>query len=194
MTVSLVRSTDKPQAHRSIGGNQQGGRGHRPVSVLPERGMGHSRRAGRETREVLLVLRRTVHRHILQHNPKTEDAVLHRQPDRALRGHILPVGVGVLPARRLQGENFTVHHDPPVPDHVLLAHLRDHTVDVAVVAAARQIPVVHHAAGRPVRGRHHHHHKYTLQVRQLYEHNNVLQLFFYGGQGGYDFLVPPLTF
>jgi len=188
MTISLIRLTDKPQAHRPIGGHQQSGRGHRPISVLPERGMGHSRGACGETREVLLMLRRTLHRHILQHNPAAEDAVLHRQPDRALCGHILPVGVGVLPARRLQGENFTVHHDPPVPDHVFFAHLRDHTVDVAVVAPARQVPVVHHVAGRPVRGRHHHHHKHSLQVRRLhYEHNNImLKLVFFCGGGGYD--------
>lgn len=67
----IRRQPDKPQAHRSVGGNEQSGRGHRSVGVLPKRGMGHPRRAGRETRKVLLVLRRTVHRHILQHNPET---------------------------------------------------------------------------------------------------------------------------
>jgi len=126
--------------------------------------MGHSRRAGGETRKVLLVLRGTLHRHILQHNSEAEDPVLHRQPYRALRGHILSVSAGVLLARRFQGEDFTVHHDPPVPNHVFLAHIRNHSVDVAVATAARKIPVVHYAFGRLVRGRHHNHHKYTLQV------------------------------
>lgn len=139
--------------------------------------MGHSRRAGRETRKVLLVLRWTIYRHILQHNPEAEDFVLHRQLDCALRGHILSVGTGLLPARWLQGENFTVHHDPPVPNYVLLAHLRNHSVDVAVIAAARQVPIVHHVAGCPMCGRYHHHHKHTLQVNNCI--NIILKLFFF---------------
>lgn len=79
-----------------------------------------------------------------------------------MRGHIVPIRTGVLPTGRFQRENLAVHHDPPVPDHVLPAHLRNHTVHVPVVAAARQVPVVHYAASCSVRGRHHHHHKYTL--------------------------------
>lgn len=149
---------DRSQTQRPTVGHQQSGRGHRPVGVLSERGMGYSRRAGRETREVLSVLLRTVRGHIFQHNAAAEDAVLHRQPDRAVRGHIVPVGAGVLSAGRLQGEDFALHHHTSVADHVFPAHIGDHTVHVAVAAVARQIPVVHHAAGGPVRGRHHHHH------------------------------------
>lgn len=149
---------DQPQAHRPDGRDQQSGRGHRFVGVLPQRGMGHTRRPGRATREILLVLRRAVHRHILQHHVAPADAVLHGEPDRAVRGHIVPVGARVLPAGRLQGEDFAVHHHTAVPDHVLPAHIRDHPVHVAVAAAARQVPAVHHAAGRALRGRHHNHH------------------------------------
>lgn len=163
-TTCLRAVSDKSQTHRPNGGHQQSGRGHRPFRVLSQCGMGHPRRAGRETREVLFVLRGTVHRHILQHHAAPPDAVLHRQPDRALRGHILPVRARVLPAGRLQGEDLAVHHHTAVADHVLPAHIRDHTVHVAVAAAARQVPVVHHVASSPVRGRHHHYHQYTLSV------------------------------
>lgn len=156
--------TDKPQAYRSDVGHQQGGRGHRFVGVLSQRGMGHPGRASRETREVLSLLPGTLRRHILQHNPETPDVVLHGQSDRAVRGHILPVGAGVLPASRLQREDLAVHHHPPVADHVLPAHIGNHTVHVAVVTAAWQVPAVHYVAGGPVRGRHHHHYKHTLPV------------------------------
>lgn len=126
--------------------------------------MGHSRCAGRETRKVLLLLRRTLHRHILQYNSEAEDSVLHRQLDCALRGYILPVSASVLFTRRFQGEDFTVHHDPPLPNHVFLAHIRNHSVDVAVVATAWQIPIIHYAFSCFVRSRNHNHHQYTLQV------------------------------
>lgn len=126
--------------------------------------MGHSRRAGRETREVLSLLPGTLRGYIFQHNPEEKNAVLHRQPDRAVCGHILSVGAGVLSAGRFQGENLFVHNDPPVPDHVFLADIGNHTVYVAIVAAAWQVPLVHHVVGSPVRGGHHYHHKHTLSV------------------------------
>lgn len=126
--------------------------------------MGHSWRASRETRKVLLVLRRTLHRHILQYNSEAKNSILHRQPDCTLRGYILPVSASVLFARRFQGEDFTMHHDPPLSNHVFLAHIRNHSVDVAVITTAWQIPIVHYAFSRFVRGRNHNHHQYTLQV------------------------------
>lgn len=126
--------------------------------------MGHSRGAGREAREILSVLLGTVRRHLFQHNAAAQDVVLHRQSDRALRGHIIPIGARVLLARRLKGENIIVHHHSPVADHVLSAHLGNHTVHLAVSAAARQVPVVHHVVGGPVRSRHHRHHKHSLPV------------------------------
>lgn len=165
----LRHRLDKPEAHRPVGRDEQSRRGHRPVGLLSERGMGHSWGAGREAREILSVLRGTVRRHLLQHNAAAEDVVLHRQSDRALRGHIVPVGAGVLPASRLQGENIVVHHHPPVADHVLPAHLGNHTVHVAVSAAARQVPAVHHVVGGPVRSRHHRYHKHTLPVSIVQE-------------------------
>jgi len=137
--------------------------------------MGHSRCAGRETRKVLFLLRRTLHRHIFQYNSEAENSVLHRQPDCALCGYILPVSASVLFARRFQGEDFAVHHDPPLPNHVFLAHIRNHSVDVAVVATAWQIPIVHYAFGSFVCGRNHNHHQYTLQVSKI----SILQLLLY---------------
>lgn len=168
---------DRSQAHLSTGGHQQSGLGHRFVGVLPERGMGYSQRARGKTRKVLSLLHGTVRRYILQHNPATEDPVLHGQPDRALRGHLLPVGARFLSASGFQGENLVVHHHPPVADHVLLAHIRNHTVHVAVATVARQVPAVHHVAGSPLRGRHHHHHQHPLPVI----HKNALEcnIFFF---------------
>lgn len=99
MRFSII--ADKFETHRSNAWNQQGGRGYRLVGLLSQRGVGHSRRTGRETREVLSLLPGTLRGHILQHNPEAKNAVLHRQPDRALRGHILSVGAGVLSAGRL---------------------------------------------------------------------------------------------
>lgn len=135
--------------------------------------MGHLGRAGREAREVLSLLPGTVCGHIFQHNPETPDVVLHRQPDRALRGHIVSVGTGVLSAGRFQGEDFVMHYHSPVADHVLSAHIGNHTIHVAVITAVGQVLIVHHVAGGLVRSRHHHHHKHTLPVRgcKLLERN-----------------------
>lgn len=163
-SVLCILTVDKSQAHFPTG-RQQSQLGHRLVGVLSQRGMGHSQRPGRETRKVLSVLRRTVRGHILQHYPEAANVVLHRQPDRAVRGHILPVRSGVLPAGRLQGENLAVHHHSPVPDHVLLAHIGNHTVHVAVASAARKVPAVYHVACGALRGGHYYHHKYSLSVR-----------------------------
>jgi len=95
-------------------------------------------------------------RYFLQHHAEAQDAVLHCEPDRALRGYFLPIGAGLLPASRLGREGGPVHFHPAVADHVLLAHLRDHSVDVTGAAAAGKISPLHHGDGRSV-GRHHHH-------------------------------------
>jgi len=78
-----------------------------------------------------------------------------------------------------------VYHHPFVPDHVLSAHFGDHTIHVIVVAAPRQVPVVHHVTGGVVRGRNNNHHQYTLQVniREVQTHpwTQCIQLRMYVG-------------
>lgn len=165
LSVLYILTVDKPEAHWPTG-RQQSRLRHRSIGILSQRGMGHSQRAGRKARKVLSMLCWTVRGHILQHYPETANVVLHRQPDCALRRHILPVGAGVLPAGRFQGENLTLHHHSSVSDYVLLAHIGNHTIHITVASATRKIPVVHHVAGSPVRGRHYYHHKYSLSVRR----------------------------
>lgn len=48
-------------------------------------------------------------RHLLQHNTATQDPLLHGQPHHTLRGHLLPVSVGLLPARRLRRKDCALH-------------------------------------------------------------------------------------
>ena len=119
--------------------------------------MGHPRRAGRAAREVLPLLPRALHRHLLQHHAAAQDPLLHGQPHNPLREHLLPLGPRVLPARRLRREDRPLHQHPPLADHVLPPDLRDHPLDVPGAAAARQVPPIHDGAGGPL-GRHHHHH------------------------------------
>lgn len=152
--VSFVRPSDGPAAHRPGArlGRDRGG--NRPAGLLSVGGMGHHGRAGGQAREVLRVLRGTVPGHILQHHAQAEDAVLHGQPDHTVRGHIVPVRVGVLPAVRVRREGVAVHIHTAVAHRVLPAAGRDHTAHVAHRAAARQIPAVHHGPGHAVRVRH----------------------------------------
>lgn len=62
--------------------------------------------------------------------------------------HIIPIRAGLLPARRLRGEDRSVHLHLAVADHVLPPHLRDHTVHVARTATFGKVPSLHHAPRR----------------------------------------------
>ena len=59
--------------------------------------------------EVLPVLSGTVPRHHLQHYPEEAHLVLHPQPHRALRVHLLSGGARLLPALRQRREDHPVH-------------------------------------------------------------------------------------
>lgn len=116
--------------------------------------MGHHGRAGRQTREVLRVLRRTVSRHILQHHAQEKNAILHGELDHTVRGHIVFVRAGVLSAVRIWREGVALHIDTSVAHRVLPAPGRDYTAHVAHRAAAGKIPALHHGPGHVVRVRH----------------------------------------
>jgi len=116
--------------------------------------MGYNGCAGREARKVLRLLRRTVPGHILQHHAQEENAVLHGQPDHTVRGHIVPVCAGVLPAIRVRRESITLHIDTAFAHRVLPAAGRDHTAHVTDRALAGKIPSIYHGPGHVVRVRH----------------------------------------
>lgn len=50
-----------------------------------------------------------------------------------------------------------MYHDPLVADHVLPAHVGDHSVDVAGHAPAGQVFTLHHVSGRAVGPDYHRH-------------------------------------
>lgn len=116
--------------------------------------MGHHGRAGCETRKVLRLLRRTVPGHIFQHHSPEEDAFLHGEPDHTVRGYIVPVCAGVLPAIRVRREGVALYIDTALAHCVLPATSRDHTAHVAHSAATGQIPIIYHGTGHVVRIRH----------------------------------------
>lgn len=71
-----------------------------------------------------------------------------------MRGHIVPVRAGVLPAVRVRREGVAVHIYTVVAHRVLPAAGRDHPAHVAHRAPAGQVPAIHHGVGHAVRVRH----------------------------------------
>jgi len=84
-----------------------------------------------------------------------------------LRGHIVPVRAGVLPAVRVRREGVAVHIDTALAHRVLPAAGRDHTAHVANRPVAGQIPAVYHGPGHVVRVRHRGRPQRQLQVSTL---------------------------
>lgn len=121
--------------------------GHRPDGLLHIRGVGHHSRACSAQRKVLLVLRGAVPGHHVFLNVATQNALLHGEPDNPLRGHLVPLGAGVLPAERQWRKGIALHLDSALADCVLFAAGGDHPSDVANSAAARQVPAVHDGPG-----------------------------------------------
>ena len=93
-----------PPACSAGPGQRSRRRGNRPSRLLSISGMGRDARPGRSQRKVLLVLRRAVPRHNLQHHPPAEDPLLHGQPYYSMRRHLLHVCPRLLFAVRLRGE------------------------------------------------------------------------------------------
>ena len=124
----------------------------RPDRLLHFRRVGHHKSACREERGVLHMLRGALPRYRVQYHPAPQDPLLHGEPDRTVRGHIFPLGVGVLPAERQRREGLAVDFDIAVVDGVLPTVGRDHTAHVVNGAVARQVPAVHDGTGHPVRG------------------------------------------
>lgn len=71
-----------------------------------------------------------------------------------MRGYIVPVCAGVLPAIRVRREGVALYIDTALAHCVLPATGRDHTADVPYRAAAGQIPTIYHGPGHVVRIRH----------------------------------------
>lgn len=116
--------------------------------------MGHHEGAGSPQREVLQLLRGALPGHHLQHHAAQEDALLHRQPDHPLCGHLVPLGVGVLPSFRLRREGLPLHLDPALSHCLLPTARRDHPADLPDGAAPRQVLALHHGPGHALGGRH----------------------------------------
>lgn len=100
------------------------------------------------------MLRGTLSRHRVQHHPAPQDPLLHGESDNTVRGHILPIGAGILPAERQRREGLSVNLDTPFVDGVLPAAGRDNTAHVADGAAPGQVPAVHDGDGDRIGGRH----------------------------------------
>lgn len=100
------------------------------------------------------MLRGALPRHRVQHHPTPQDPLLHGEPDNTVRGHILSVGAGVLPAKRQRREGLPVDLDTPLVDGVFSAVGRDNTAHVADGAAVGQVPALHDGTGDAVGGRH----------------------------------------
>ena len=100
------------------------------------------------------MLRGTLSRHRVLHHPAPQDPLLHGESDNTVRGHILPIGAGILLAERQRREGLPVDLDTPLVDGVLLAAGRDNTAHVANGATPGQVPAVHDGDGDRVGGRH----------------------------------------
>lgn len=144
----------RPAASPADRGIESNRRRDRPDRLLHLRRVGHHKSACREERGVLHMLRGALSRHRVQHHPAPQDPLLHGESDNTVRGHILSVGVGILPAERQRREGLPVNLDTPLVDGVLPAAGRDNTAHVADGAAPGQVPAVHDGDGDRVGGRH----------------------------------------
>lgn len=149
-SMSAGRSAASP-ADRGLESNR---RRDRPDRLLHLRRVGHPKSACRKERGVLHMLRGALSRHRVQHHPAPQDPLLHGESDNTVRGHILPVGSGILPAERQRREGLPVDLDTPLVDGVLPAAGRDNTAHVVDGAAPGQVPAVHDGDGDRVGGRH----------------------------------------
>lgn len=71
-----------------------------------------------------------------------------------MRGHIVPIRTGVLPAVRVRRKGVAVHIHLALANRVLPAPGRDHTTHVTHRAPFGQVPAVHHGPGHVIRVRH----------------------------------------
>lgn len=67
------------------------------------------------------MLRRAVPGHNVQHHDAAQDAVLHRELDHPVHGHLVPDGASVLPALGQRREGLALHLHPALAHCVLLA-------------------------------------------------------------------------
>ena len=77
----------------------------------------------------------TDHHHIA--GVAAQVAVLHGERDHPVRGDLVPVGAGLLPALRLGREGLALHLHPALAHCVLPPPRRDHPADIQVGPAFR---------------------------------------------------------
>ena len=79
-----------------------------------------------------------------------------------MRRNFLSVSSRLLPTRRFWRKSCSLHQHFTITDHVLLADIRNHTVDFSRFAIAGQIFALHHDTGGAECRRHHWHIEHTL--------------------------------
>lgn len=99
--LDLWRLSSRPGARQSADRRERRDTDrHRPARLLPERRVGHHERAGQAERQNVSVLSRALSGHHVQHNVAPQDTLLHGEPDRAVRGHLVPHRLDLLLAQR----------------------------------------------------------------------------------------------
>ena len=83
-----------------------------------------------------------------------------------MRGHLVPVGAGLLPAGRFRRESRPVHIHPTLADHVLPTHLRNHSVDVTGRAPPGQVSIIYYVSSWPLRPHNHRRTQHALPKAQ----------------------------
>ena len=104
---------------------------------------------------VVLTLLFVCCRYLFQHNTSSTDVVLHGEPDSANSWNFLPVNPRLLPAGGLGRESGFLYFNPSVPNNVLPADIRNHTVDLPGSPTFRQISPLHNVPRRTLCPRHH---------------------------------------
>ena len=132
----------------------RGDYGHQPRRLLQQHRVGPARGAGQEVREVLPVLHRAVSGHQVQHHDPPKDALLHGQPNPAVRRYLFRDVARLLHPGQLGREDHDGHHHPKLPQHLPVASRRDQPADVPRDAAHRQIPALHDGARHVLDHRH----------------------------------------
>lgn len=97
---------------------------------------------------LLLIVSILIFRYILQHNAPKEDFILYRQFNYTMRWNFIPVGLGILPTCRLGREDCSLHQHSAIPDHVLLAYIRNYTFYVVGPASFGEVSAIHYDTRR----------------------------------------------
>ena len=117
---------------------------------------------GEEESQILPVLLGTLPGHQVQHHDSSQNSVLHRQPDSAMRRHLLGHTSSVLHSGQLRREDYHGYHDPQFSQHLPAAGRRDQPAHVARHAPHRKVSTLHHGSGHVL------HHSDGLRVEYTF--------------------------